>query len=561
MKKMRKQIFYLIVSSLVAGLVFLLQNLTKYKGNSVSLSGSFRFSLVSKLSQPIHLPIPQDLSSFTLEKFSRSLSSRGYEHLFLISDIKTLEKLVNRKITPIVYLSSFSAGRGHIFVSLRPFLLKGIDNRKGVVTLSDASLPKSFSITRDWFQYLWDREGNICLTFFSHKLKKQILNDIQDEKLQRFKKISEVLDRKSRGINLTPLKPALKELVEKFPEWNYPAYVLIRDVLIPEGEINEAKEAVKNLLAKKPDNPYHRLLETLIYLEEGNYEQAVNSATVFEREIRKRKFPDLESVYILSFLYTKAGLFQRAEEIINWALKISPQKKDLLILRAFYHFERGRMQEAIKDVRSAISLPPKDSFPLWDTLLLEAYSTEDNLKKCEEIAKRVGKSAHNSKINLWVELLKAEKSGKWDEALSIWDRIYEGSEEEKHYSNYFVGKASILLKMGKFKEARRFLEEQPLLEAALREKRNNLGFLGMFSIYGITLYKCGEFEKAVDVLFRAYKCVEMDKGLRWFLGPYEVKTLASTEYYLGLALRKEGKEIEANKFIEKAKSWGFSLPQ
>jgi tetratricopeptide (TPR) repeat protein len=440
-------------------------------------------------------------------------------------------------------------------------LLKGIDNRKGIVTLGDVSSPKSFSIARDWFRYLWDREGNICLILFPHKLKNELIKDIPDEQIQKFVKISDVLDKKSRGINLGILKPILNDLAKKFPEWYYPTYVLIRDVLIPEGEIHEAKEAVQNLLAKKPDNPYHRLLETLIYIEEGDYRQAVNSATVFEREIRRRKFPDLESVYMLSFLYTKASLFQRAEELINWALKISPQKKDLLILRAFYRFERGRIEEAIKDVHSAISLPPKDSFPIWNTLLLEAYSIEDNLNKCEEIAKRVGKSAPNSKINLWVELLKAEKSSNWDEALSIWDRMYEGREEEKNYSHYFVGKASILLKMGKVNEARRFLEEQPLLEVALREKQNNLGFLGMFSIYGIALYNCGEFEKAVDVLFRAYKCVEMDKGLRWFLGPYEVKTLASTEYYLGLALRKEGKEIEANKFLKKAKSWGFSLPQ
>lgn len=511
----------------------------------------------AKLAKRLGINIPGDFSPKTSQEFARFFAKKGFSALYFVADIPSLKKALENSLALVVFICDFEVGRGYIFAYTSPYIVKKIEEKQSRIILEKVIEDKENSLSLSCFEYLWDRAGNFAALLCQKEKTRKIERIIGAKAFKKYKEIACVLNEAS--YSRKNIKSTFYNLIEKFPDWNYPSYVLVREVLLPEGETGEAQEVVDKMNVQNSFHPYHKLLKALVFAYKGDYTSAAKIGSEVEEFFKRKGYLDLEGVYWLAFFFKQAGEPRRGEAIINWALDSSSFKRELLILRSFYRFENKLYDLAIQDIEKALLLPQEKVFPLWQTLLMEAYGLKGNIKKCEEIAKEIDKISPKAKALFWVKGIELLKEGRWEE-LSNWiEEAYKN--EDKNITSYIVPKAFALLNMGGAKRARQFLESQPLLRESLRGKVTNVGLLPLYSVYGTSLYRCGELGKAREILYKAYKSTYIEKGIRWFLGPYEISWLVHTLYFLGLVLYDQGKKEEAIYFLKEAINWKISFPE
>ena len=329
------------------------------------------------------------------------------------------------------------------------------------------------------------------------------------------KNLSAYRDLAKGYINLGKVESAVeayRDALEVFPDEDVLLYEL-KDLLKKEGRNGEVVNVAKKILELHPDD-FNNLLDlsgALISLD--RYRDAENyllraldikktkevydllgnlyskledykSAIKYYKESLKLQ-DDPEVRYFVAKCYYKLNNYDTALKEIRKALRKNKAAKYYL-LASKIAMDKGDTNYALKYGREALKL--QDS-PEVRLLLSEVLLSAGEYEEIIHILKDLAKSGNLKALQILGDAL--EKSGRYDDAIAIYDRIVEIDENN---INALKGLARIYLKKKDLENARNVLENLVKIVPENKEVNEDLAF-----VYS----SLGEYEKALKYINQA----------------------------------------------------------
>jgi tetratricopeptide (TPR) repeat protein len=146
--------------------------------------------------------------------------------------------------------------------------------------------------------------------------------------------------------------------------------------LLAFGDQAAAMRLLKNAAVDDRDAPSRALLEALVRTEELNAKQVHRNFGYYSANPNSRFNAAMAIAFTLQKRKHLKPLSPLGEALLDYALELRPDSADAHLLKAWYHRDRDRVDEAIEEVKIAIQLDPEHA-RAWLALGLFLSSTKN----------------------------------------------------------------------------------------------------------------------------------------------------------------------------------------
>ena len=512
--------------------------------------------------------------SSQLEKLSHD---KGMVYYPLFCDLKTIKKLINKKIPVIEFgFKDFASANGIIYVMSGPFLIYGYNESAHLLYLeypSDilnrvekAVYPEEVFILNCWA----GREEGEALLIVPRELKETVLKMVSSEAVKRGRDLfslyeSEnisVINGESSHINRTTtfesLMEARKNLLKQYPNWAYAYYLFGYPLFMATREVDGLKLLEK--ACELEPSPFYHLRLASAYTTLGNYQKALKKIDDFYKATKNKS--TVSSVFLLTYIYSKMGMFQHAEDILLTLLKNipnnNPLKREINFIRALLKFEQGKPDEAIYILREIVEKYNFDYY-FYDYKLLFAIYL--HLKKYQqahrllyEVKEKFGnKEGYKEVLSVWEETIKYKLVKNPQEKVRILRQLgkfVKVSDELLlfYLENRMWEEAEKLLKLDRDFDIDKWINTSPTL-IFFGPPQTRMEAARILAANGVIAYHKGNKKKAREFFQRAIRYAEEPLTL---FTPLNAEAILTPRAYLGMIFYEEGKEELARKYLKEA---------
>ncbi|MDR3515074.1 MAG: tetratricopeptide repeat protein [Azospirillaceae bacterium] len=150
----------------------------------------------------------------------------------------------------------------------------------------------------------------------------------------------------------------LREGVRLAPDDRDLAFALVGFVMKHHGR-DAAENAVKDLIAAKPDDGLYDIALAMMLDEDGKPKAAIESLTVAMARLGSSP-PGLKVKAALARLWAQAGEGERAVALLDSVIAVDPVNNDALVTRAALRTMAGHGDQAIADLTAVVGREPTD---------------------------------------------------------------------------------------------------------------------------------------------------------------------------------------------------------
>jgi tetratricopeptide (TPR) repeat protein len=270
----------------------------------------------------------------------------------------------------------------------------------------------------------------------------------------------------------------------------------------------------------------------------------------------------VSSVFLLTYIYSKMGMFQHAEDILLTLLKNipnnNPLKREINFIRALLKFEQGKPDEAIYILREIVEKYNFDYY-FYDYKLLFAIYL--HLKKYQqaqrllyEVKKKFGnKEGYKQVLSVWEKTIKYKLAKNPQEKVRILRQLGKFVKVSDvlllvYLENRMWEEAEKLLKLDRDFDIEKWINTYPFL-VFFGPPQTRMEAARILAANGVIAYHKGNKKKAREFFQRAIRYAEEPLAL---FTPLNAEAVLTPRAYLGIIFYEEGKNELARKYLKEA---------
>jgi tetratricopeptide (TPR) repeat protein len=245
------------------------------------------------------------------------------------------------------------------------------------------------------------------------------------------------------------------------------------ELLIELNQIEKAQEDISRALAKNQNSAHFRYLNSVVLMEKGNVEKALNEAKL--AELLGLKSPELYA--ILGALSQKNNKIEEAKKYLNYALKLAPTNGEI-------HFFNADLQLMLKDTTLAIETlnlakKYKPSFLKSYKRLTEIYTHQGNTAMAMDISFQLAQQFPNDYENSLLIAKIYQRRNNIDSALIFYKKTL-ALKPNLYQASYDAGVLSLKNKyftdaLSFFENTYKYAPKTPFINTSIGMCYENLG--------------------------------------------------------------------------------------